>query len=269
MIDVNVSLFRWPFRRMAGDDTAELVSRLRKKGVTQAWAGSFEGLFHRDIAGVNARLTDACRLYGADFLLPFGSINPKLPDWQGDLQRCHERHRMPGIRLHPNYHGYTLKDPAAAELLSLAANRGLVVQIAPAMEDERTQYPLMRVPPVDPSPLAEFVRRTPNLRLVLLNAGRTITRLRAIAQAENVSFDIAMIEGVGGVAHLAGETSPFRVLFGSHYPFYYFDSALLKMREAGLPEEQAGRVREGNARRLLSRHAANFKHQQSSASTLI
>ncbi len=56
MIDTNVSLFRWPFRRLIGDDPASLVARLRKKGVTQAWAASFEGLFCRDVAGVNARL---------------------------------------------------------------------------------------------------------------------------------------------------------------------------------------------------------------------
>jgi predicted TIM-barrel fold metal-dependent hydrolase len=253
MIDVNVSLYRWPFRRLAGDEPGDLVKRLRNKGVTQAWAGSFEGLFHRDIAGVNARLAAACRQNGPGFLVPFGSVNPKLPDWQGDLQRCHERHRMPGIRLHPNYHGYTLEDPAAGELLAMAANLGLVVQIALSTEDERTQNPLMRVPPVNPRSLAELVRRTPKLRVVLLNANRGITRQREIAEAENVYFDIAMMEGVGGVARLVGETSPSRVVFGSHYPFYYFDSALLKVREAGLPEDQGNLVREGNARALLSR----------------
>jgi uncharacterized protein len=259
MIDTNVNLFRWPFRRVVGDDAADLVIRLRKKGVTQAWAGSFEGMVFRDIAGVNVRLAAACREHGRNFLVPFGCINPKLPDWREDLRRCHEDHHMVGIRLYPNYNGYTLEDPAFAELLSMAADRRLIVQIALSMEDPRTQFPLMQVPPVDPGPLLALglMQRNPNLRLMLLNLahGRWIgmrpPNVHALAQDHNVYFDIAMNEGVVGLASLIAETSPSQVVFGSHYPFFYFESALLKVRGSGLPKDQASAVYEGNARALL------------------
>ena len=257
MIDANVSLFRWPFRRVVGDEPADLVANLRKKGVTQAWAGSFEGLLHRDVAGVNARLADACRRHGPDFLVPFGTLNPKQPDWQEDLRRCVEVHKMPGIRLHPNYHSYTLDDPAVAELLALTESRKLLVEIALAMEDERTQYALMRIPPVDPAPLLELARRMPNLRLVLVNAGyqgvHSTEHIPELGKTGNIYFDIARIEGIGGGAGLVEQVSPSRVVFGSHYPFFYFESAFLKVREANLPEDQAQAILEGNARALLQR----------------
>jgi uncharacterized protein len=254
VIDTNVNLFRWPYRRVAGDDPEGLVARLRARGVTQAWAGSYEALLQRDMAGVNLRLMEACRRVGPEFLVPFGCVNPKLPDWKEDLRRCHEVHHMAGIRLYPNYHGYSLADPLFAELAGGAAERGLILQIALSMEDTRTQ--LTMVEPVDPAPLADLLLQMPQLRVVLLNfggwtdddAGEKIAKIR---KSDNAYFDIAMNEGVGGLARLIASTSPQRVVLGSHSPFFYFESARLKVREAGLPREQEVALCEGNARALL------------------
>src|SRR5205814_7389946 len=113
------------------------------------------------LADVNEQLAAACRASDAKLLVPFGSINPQLPDWQDDLRRCHEVHKMPGIRLHPNYHGYTLDAPVVADPLHAADERGLLVQIALSMEDERTQSQLARVPHVDATPLVELVKTLP------------------------------------------------------------------------------------------------------------
>jgi predicted TIM-barrel fold metal-dependent hydrolase len=255
LIDVNAYLSGWPLRHLPGEDTADLVSRLRRHGVAQAWVGSLDGLLHRDMAAVNARLADECRQQGDGLLVPFGSINPKLPDWQDDLRRCVEEHRMPGIRLHPNYHGYTLDDPDFAKLLRLAAERRLIVQLALIMEDERTMHPLLRVEPTSVKGLPGLLKETPGLRIVLLNSQRALGG-RALADllgAGEVYVEIAMLEGVGGVANLLAQAPLGRVLFGSHAPLFYFESALLKLQESPLSDEQLGAIRCANARRLLAK----------------
>jgi uncharacterized protein len=253
MIDVNVNLSRWPFRRLIGDEPDGLVANLRKRNVSQAWAGTLDGLLHKDLSSANERLASDCRQYGPGLLVPFGSINPKLPDWQEDLRRCQEQHKMPGIRLHPNYHGYDLKDSAFTEVLHLCATRGLLVQVALCMEDERTQHPLMRVPPVDISPLIDVIHSERGVRVVILNWNSLehLKEAQKLASMGRVYFDISMVESVGGVARLAQAISIQHVLFGSHYPLFYFESALLKVREGGFAEGDARAILEENARRLL------------------
>lgn len=256
MIDVNISLFRWPTRRLPLDETPRLVEFLRAKGVTQAWAGSFEGLLHLDIAGVNERLAQECAAHGPDLLIPFGSINPTLPDWEDDLRRCREVHGMPGVRLHPNYHGYELDHPAVPRLIELAAERGLIVQLAARMEDPRTQHRLLSVPDVDLRPLADLATRFPTAKFVLLNAlmGTATGQLAALTEAGQVFWELATLEGVNGLTRLLATLPPTRILFGTHAPFFVWESAALKLRESALPGPIREQIVAGNAAKL--RHGA-------------
>ena len=253
IIDVNTGLSRWPFRRLPCDTMRPFVGKLREHGVAEAWVGSLDGLLHRDIGGVNARLAEACNSQKAVRLVPFGTVNPMIPDWREDLRRCHEDYRMPGVRLQPNYHGHGLDLPAFAELLALAAKRRLIVQIALQMEDTRTQHPLMQVANVDARPLVELLAARPGPPVVLLNWPRSVrgNLLAKLTAVENVYFDIAMNEGVGGVAKLLNIIPPERLLFGSRLPLFNLESSVLKRRESVLRPAQLKAISHENAQRLM------------------
>jgi hypothetical protein len=60
-----------------------------------------------------------------------------------------------------------------------------------------------------------------------------------------------MTENPGGIARLLKTVPLERVLFGSNFPLFYFESALLKVREAGLTPAEEQAVSRQNARRLL------------------
>jgi predicted TIM-barrel fold metal-dependent hydrolase len=221
----------------------------------EAWVGSFDALLHKDMASLNARLAEESAAHKDVRLVPFGSVNPRLPDWQEDLRRCAEVHRMPGIRLHPNYHGYTLDDPEFAAVVKVAAERQLIVQLAIIMEDERMMHPMFRAAPVDPKPLLKVVRDTPGLKLELLNAVKNVKgeQLADLAMAGDVYVEIAMQEGVNGVETLLKSAPLERVLFGSFSPAFYFEAAPLKLQESPLAKPQVQAICETNARRLLPR----------------
>lgn len=254
LIDTNVYLGHWPFRRVLLDEPAALVAKLREQGVTEAWTGSLDALLHKDISGVNARLAADCDRHGRGLLAPVGAINPRLAGWAEDMRRCVEVHRMRGIRLHPNYHGYTLAEPLATQVLERAAGLGLLVQISVSMEDERTIHPLVNVPPVDTTPLLSLMKQLPTLRVQLLNAFRTVRLPQAISlAAQRVAFDIAMLDGVEGIANLLKRIPAKHLCFGSYSPVFYFESAALKLRESVFSDAQIEAVRASSARQLMPR----------------
>ena len=231
IVDTNVSLFHWPFRRLPLDVTEKLVKKLRSLGVTQAWAGSFEGVLHRDMATVNRRLARACSRYPE--LVPIGSVNPLLPDWENDLQRCFQEHDMPAVRLHPNYHGYPLTDPRFARLLQITTAAGRFVQVATLMEDTRTQNPLVRVADVDLEPLVDQVKRVRGARVQVLNWRPRSPLLEKLARVPGTFFDVARVDSTDGVPQLVSKVAAGRVLFGSHAPFLVPEAALIRTHESG------------------------------------
>jgi uncharacterized protein len=158
--------------------------------------------------------------------------------------------------VHPNYHNYTLRDPDFARLLRSAADRGLILQVAAWMEDERTQNPLMQVRIVDLSPLPPLLERIPAARLMILNSGISATPMEStlarFRKFDRVAFDFAMLEGMAHLPVLINAVGVERVAFGSYSPMFYFESAALKMSEAALSPEQIEAVLAGNARRLLA-----------------
>ncbi|MBI5692580.1 MAG: amidohydrolase family protein [Verrucomicrobia bacterium] len=257
LIDTNVSLGEWPTRRSWAGTPAQLASRLRQHGVTAAWAGTFDAVLHTDVAGINAQLSAACAREGdGRFFLPFGTINPLLPDWEDDLRRCHEVLHLPGLRLYPNYHGYSLDDRRFATLLAGAARRGLFVQISLSMEDDRSQNPVFTASPVNAAPLLDLLPKVPGARVMLLNCSSRVLGpgnplLAKLAKA-GVWFETATLEGVAGISSLLDKLPDLRLAFGSHAPYYYFEAALLKLQESPLTPAQLAAVRHGHARAALA-----------------
>jgi predicted TIM-barrel fold metal-dependent hydrolase len=264
IIDTNVHLFDWPFRKLKYAGTKALLAKLRRHRIKQAWTGSYEGLLHKNLDGVNARLAEECQANGAGILLPFGTINPALPDWEEDLRRCQEKHHMPGVRLYPSYHNYTLQSAEVARLFQLAHKRGLIVQLAVRMEDPRVQLAVTRTPSVDVTGLPELLAALPKVKVHLLNAFNGTEPLRGQAgrrliEQTHVIFDFSHVEGQGGLGKLiAGDRDigrpPLpveRIAFGSHAPYFPCESAVFKLFESPLARPELEKLMRGNAERFL------------------
>jgi predicted TIM-barrel fold metal-dependent hydrolase len=262
IVDTNVNLFQWPFRRLKYSDTEALASKLRKHRIVEAWAGSFEALLQKDMNGVNERLARECRERGAGLFKPFGSVNLAWPDWEEDVRRCHEVFRMPGIRIYPGYQPFDLAHPGFKRLLAVTRERGLLLQIAFGMEDSRVHHPTLQLVPVTVGPLLDALKAEPKAKVQLLHfVGRPLgADLRLLMTQTSATIDFSRWEGNGAVGKLTGTapdskgTPPVpidRVLFGSHAPFFPVETAILKLIESPFSTAQLTAMMQGNARRLL------------------
>ena len=261
IIDTNINLFQWPFRRLKYSDTTALVAKLRKHRVSEAWAGSFEALFHKDIAGVNERLARECREKGGGLLVPFGTVNLAWLDWEEDLRRCHEVHKMPGVRIYPGYQPFDLKHEGVPRLVKMVEERGLILQVVFQMEDPRVHHPLIKLDNLDARPLVPALKAAPKAKVELLHFTGNIqgSDLHALMAETNAHIDISRWESNGIVGKMIGATPSGRagrvplerVCFGSHAPYFPIETAILKLVESPLTAEQIAAIMNGNARKLL------------------
>ena len=261
IIDTNVTLFQWPFRKLKYSETPALVAKLRQHHIIEAWAGSFEALLHKDIAGVNERLATECREQAPGFLRPFGTVNLAWADWEEDVRRCHEVHHMPGLRIYPGYQPFNLKHPGLAPLIAMVRERGLILQIVFQMEDPRVHHPLIKLETLDARPLIAPLQAAPGAKVQLLHFSGNVqgSDLQALMAETPAHLDLSRWEGNGAIGRMIGSAPsgsaarvPLeRVFFGSHAPYFPVETAVLKLMESPLDRPQLNAIMQGNARRWL------------------
>ena len=261
IVDTHVHLFEWPFRKLKYARTDALVAKLKRHRVVEAWAGSFEAVLHKDMAGVNERLAAECRERGQGMLVPFGSVNLAWPDWEEDVRRCHEVFKMRGVRLHPGYQSFDLTHPDLPRLLQVVGERGLLLQIVFQLEDPRVHHPLTKITAADARPLVAALKAAPAAKVQLLHFTGNLqgTDLGPLMRETSAHIDISRWESNGIVGKMIGVAPgggaarvPLdRVLFGSHAPYFPLETAILKLIESPLTAEQIAAIMHGNARKLI------------------
>jgi predicted TIM-barrel fold metal-dependent hydrolase len=254
IIDVNASVGHWPFRVLSHNTPQGLVELMDTHGIAQAWVASLDCVLNREMKTANLAFAEAVDPH-RDRLLPCATVNPNFPDWESDVDLYLRELGMAGIRTYPNYHGYCLQDTCFGELLDCARQEVVPLQVAVRVTDERMHHPLMKVPAVDLAGMQSQLERADGVSIVLLNV-RNQEFSAAARLAEDhpgIFIEISHVEFIGGVARLFERFPEDQVLFGSHAPLLYPLSAVYKLQEADLTEEQLGKLGAGNAARLTAR----------------
>ena len=248
LIDVDVSLGHWPFQKFALDSAAKLTAHLKAEGIDRALVSAVETAFYPDPHEYNIPLFAALAPHPE--LLPVPVLNPSLPGWEERLSQYAEEHAISAVKILPNYHLYTLDNPQVDRFAESLSERRLTLLLQIRLEDERNQYPPLKIQGVPVDSIIRLGQRFPRLPIICLcpYMGEVVPLVEG---SDNIHIDLAFVETLNTVATLLERVPADRVLFGSHTPFLYTRAARMKLDHAEIPATSLECISSGNAHHLF------------------
>lgn len=252
VIDFNCDAGPFAFRDHRFTTVAEVAGQLASVGVTRALVGSAAAITHVCPQEANERLAAELAALANPALVPAAVLNPAYPGAAEDLRRCADL-GFAALKLYPTYHQFDLTSYETLRLMEQAGERGWPVLVSVRVEDERHHHPLMQVPPLDLAAAITTARNVPGVNLVLCsgNNGEIIRFLGEVGRG-NACAEVSWVKGpLDAIEDLVAKVGSSRLLFGSHLPFSMAGTALAKVREAFITDEQKAEVLYRNGERLL------------------
>ena len=194
--DANTWVGHWPFRSLPKRSAADLLKEMDKHGIAKALVGSLHGLLYKDAHEANHELVAEIKRR-RDRLVPCAVLNPTYQGWHADLKQCREEFGMPVLRMFPDYHGYSLKDPCAAEMVEAAHALKMTVAFYFRVVDPRGRHLLDPGREVNAEDLTAFVRRWPKAKFLMLNFRNMMNGTRMDAPA--CYYDLTHFMGASGL----------------------------------------------------------------------
>lgn len=253
MIDANAYLGNWPFRQLRYTTPAELLGKMDALGIERAVVSLLESVFYKDQLAGNRQLHSQVK-GRLDRFLPAFTIDPTFPGWEEDLAICAQECGMRVMRLHPNYHQYTLDSAEGKAVLEAARAHNFIVIVTTGIEDTRHHHPLVKVPDVASEQVAAAVDAFPAVRFLV--AAANFSGITAVwshcAQPQNVYFEISRVQGpVGDIEKLCATMGAERVLLGTNLPLHVPEAATLAVEHAKITADERRMIVHGNAARLF------------------
>jgi len=256
VIDVNVFVGAYPWRRVPGTSPEAVLGAMDRVGIAAAWVSHLPSLFWKDPAEGNPWLYDVVARTPRFRAVPV--IHPGLPGWEDDLSEAVDRGAV-AVRADPGYLGLAPTGPETLSLVAACGRVGMPLVAAVRLEDGRGRHPLDVAPELAPWAVRRWLRRDPAARLVITHADRgfieEVHHGSTPAEASRVWWDISWVWGPPDdhLAHLLATVGPSRFLFGSGQPLWLPETPVARLDLVTLAAADRALIRSGNATALESR----------------
>ena len=258
LIDINANVGHWPFRQTNCNTCKALVERMDKFGVDLSVVSSMNGIFYKDTQAANEELhkeINSNRRF-RDRFIPFAVINPIYAGWKNDLDICHAKMGVKGIRLYPLYHDYELTDPSCIELVKSARDRSLIVAFTLRMVDSRPRSWMDIDKEWSLKDIVPIIKEVPDAKYLALNISRGIKlsdEETKLFKNADIVFDTSG-RNISNLGELINKFGKDMFAFGTHTPILDYLTGLLRiesLRTNEADEATKELLRSGNAKRTI------------------
>lgn len=247
-IDVNAAVGFWPLQPFPYQSLEELDDVFERNGVDEVWISAVESILFPEPDTHDFALFERTASFSR--FRNVKTVNPLLANWRQSCEVAMEQHSIKALKIFPNYHDYPLNHAEVIRLCNFASAHDLPVLVALRVNDERNQPACLQMAPVSTSALVELANTTPATTFIALCAYSG--ELAALSPADNIMVDLSFIDGEDPALAASEVIPPARLVYGSHAPFLYVESAAYKIDYSDLPPGELLSIASGNIEALAA-----------------
>ncbi|MCZ6755661.1 MAG: hypothetical protein O7E49_10150 [Gemmatimonadetes bacterium] len=256
IVDVNVFVGSYPFRRVPGSALGHVAESMARLGIDQGWVSHLPSVFWRDPMEGNDWLLKATSDMVA--MVPVPAIHPGLPGWEAELDRV-VRLTIPAVRCDASFYGL---DPVGEEVHALVracAGHRIPLLAAVRLEDGRQRHPHDRAPELVAAAVRSWLRADADLRLVVTHADRAFIEEvhfgSTPSEASRVWWDVSWVWGPpeDHLQLLLETVGVDRFVFGTGQPLRLPEAAFAKLDLLDFSVDDRDRLMAGTVHACLSR----------------
>jgi len=257
IIDGNVLIGNWPFRKLPYVEAGQVRKILSASGIDRALAASLDAILFRNAQDGNEILYNDLARH-RDFFTPVATINPSYVRWEKDYEQALQE-KCAAIRIYPEYQGWRLLDSCACELYLACQEDNLPLILTAEIEDVRQRHPLDKPADWTSAEVKKLIEEFEILKVLAVNARAEKLKEMALCLSEEnrkrLFFDISGVWGafVDDLDLCLKQFGVSQFVFGSHAALKTPETAVTKLGLSKVKEQDKRQIIELNIRQLMPR----------------
>ncbi len=252
IIDINTFYGHWPFRNVPCQSMEEISASAAKNQIDAMIISSTNAIFYQDHFEGDEELAAVLPENAYQAL----TIDPSQPYFEDDLRLGMERFRVKAVRIHPEYHNYSLMDPCVTRLFDVLYEYGLPLLLTNVMEDPRALHMLPQKA-LKADEFASMIQRNKKIPVVLTNASfgdwrdyKALVQEYGTIHYDTSGIKAGLLDVIENIVHNVGIPAT-QILYGSHFPFYCRESTLNYFTMDPVSEDIKNLILRDNAKRIF------------------